>query len=85
MKKKIIKICFCCLILCLLAINFCYGDKAGFKKYESYIDKKQAIIKNKGLSYDMDLSDLERQKGAKDFAKKITNIQKGNKEKKKKK
>ncbi len=82
MKKKIIKICFCCLILCLLAINFCYGDKAGFKKYESYIDKKQAIIKNKGLSYDMDLSDLERQKGAKDFAKKITNIQKGNKEKK---
>jgi hypothetical protein len=85
MKNQIIKNCFCCLILCLLAIDFCYGDKAGFKKYESYIDKEQSVIKNKGISYDTDLSDFEytkgKQNGSKAFTKKTTTIKKGNKEK----
>ena len=59
MKNEIVKKCFSGLILCLFAINFCYGDSAGFKKYESYIDKEQEVIKNKGISYDMEFHKSE--------------------------
>lgn len=98
MKDKIVKKCFSGLILSLcfsfFVVNFCYGDAAGFKKYESYRNKEQEVAKSKGISYDIITPDNIIEEKQNELNKKIgksvfdlkkfsktTFIKKGNKEK----